>query len=93
MEGQISVQRSRKDDLIRGAFMLLFLIAERVVSVLVFVMTLFQFLCALVARKPNANAVRFGEGLSRYLAEIVRYLTYNTEQKPWPFAPWPDTRQ
>ena len=93
MESQVSIQRSRKDDLIRGAFMILFLIAERIVSALTIAMTLFQFICALIARKPNAHVARFGGELSSYVAEIIRYLTYNTERKPWPFAPWGETNK
>ncbi|HUT58811.1 MAG TPA: DUF4389 domain-containing protein [Phycisphaerae bacterium] len=77
-----------KDVLIRGAFMFLFLIITRVVGLLVALIALFQFLCALIVRKPNGNARRFGKDLSYYLAEIVQFLSYNTERKPWPFSPW-----
>lgn len=92
MEGQASFERNQKDELIRGAFMLLFLVATRLVGVLLFFLALFQFLCALIVREPNGNVRSFGKGLSRYLAEIVQFLTYNTERKPWPFSPWSDLR-
>ena len=74
------------DELIRGVFMLLFFVAARLVSVLVVFIALFQFLCALIVRKPNNNARRFGKDLSCYLAEIILFLSYNTERKPWPFS-------
>ena len=86
MEGQTTTRRNLTDELIRGVFMLLFFVAARLVSVLVVFIALFQFLCALIVRKPNNNARRFGKGLSCYLAEIILFLSYNTERKPWPFS-------
>jgi len=80
-----------KNDLIRGAFMLLFLVISRVVDVCVLLLALFQLLCSLIVHEPNVNARRFGMHLSWYLAEIVQFLSYNTDRKPWPFSPWPQT--
>ena len=85
-------QGGRGQELIRGVFMVLFFIAARVVAVLVGFLALFQFLCALIARKPNGNALLFGRGLSLYLADIVQFLSYNTDRKPWPFSPWAQNR-
>ena len=89
MEDQATAKRKIADELIRGAFMVLFLVAARLVSVLVVLIALFQFLCALIVKKPNRNARRFGKDLSYYLAEIVQFMSYSTEKKPWPFSPWP----
>jgi hypothetical protein len=86
MEDQTTTRSNLTDELIRGVFMLLFFVAARLVSVLVAFIALFQFLCALIVRKPNNTARRFGKNLSCYLAEIVLFLSYNTERKPWPFS-------
>ena len=86
MEDQTTTRRNLTDELIRGVFMLLFFVAARLVSVLVVFIALFQFLCTLIVRKPNNNARRFGKGLSCYLAEIILFLSYNTERKPWPIS-------
>ena len=92
MEQQTKAKRNFKDDLIRGAFMLLFFVAARCVGVLVCLITLFQFLCVLIASKPNGNAKRFGKDLSLYAAEIIQFLSYNTDTKPWPYSPWPEEK-
>ena len=91
MEDEITDKKHFKTDLIRGAYMLLFLVISRIASICVALIALFQFLCALIVRKPNNNAMRFGKELSLYLAEIVKFLSYNTERKPWPFSPWLQT--
>jgi len=89
MEDHATARRNLTDELIRGAFMILFFVAARFVGVLVALIAMFQFLCALIVQKPNDNARRLGKDLSCYLAEIVLFLSYNTERKPWPFSPWP----
>ena len=92
MEQQTIAKRKLKDDLIRGAFMLLFFVAARCVSVLVSVIALFQFLCVLISGKPNDNVKDFGKNLSLYAAEIIQFLSYNTDRKPWPYSKWPEER-
>ena len=92
MENQTTDKNHVKNDLIRGAFMLLFIVVARIVSMCVALIAVFQLLCSLIVRKPNDNARRFGKGLSCYLAEIVLFLSYNTEKRPWPFSPWIETK-
>lgn len=92
MENQTKAKRDLKDDLIRGAFMILFFVASRIVCVLVALTALFQFLCVLIAGKPNDNTKDFGKNLSLYAAEIIQFLSYNTDRKPWPYSKWPEER-
>ncbi len=87
----LSPEKKFSERLVRGVFMLLFCIVARIVGALVGLVALFQFICALVVRRPNRNAQDFGKGLGCYLRHIVEFLSYNTDEKPWPFAPWPQT--
>lgn len=89
MAGRSGWRRTRPQELIRGLFMILFFVVARVVEALVALLAVFQLLCALAVRRPNGNVLRFGKELSRYIAAIVEFLTYGTDEKPWPFAPWP----
>ena len=92
MEQQAVARRNIKEDLLRGAFMLLFFVAARCVAVLVSVIALFQFLSVLIASKPNDNVKHFAGNLSLYAAEIIQFLSYNTDRKPWPYSKWPEER-
>ncbi|NOQ23713.1 MAG: DUF4389 domain-containing protein [Candidatus Aegiribacteria sp.] len=87
MEQQDSAKRDFTDDLIRGAFMIIFFVLARFVAVLVVIIALFQFICTMISRKPNDNVKNFGKDLSLYAAEIIQFLSYNTDRKPWPFSP------
>ena len=69
--------------------MLLFIIISRIIDAIVVLIAVFQLFYTLVMRKPSNNVMSFGKDLSLYLAEIVQFLSYNTETKPWPFSPWP----
>ncbi len=74
---------------LRGVFMLLFAVAYGVAELLLVVTVAFQFLCLLVTGKTVDRLLIFGENLSRYFYQIVRYLTFNTEERPFPFSDWP----
>jgi hypothetical protein len=78
-----------RDTWVRGLFMLLFVVLYEVAEWVLFVLALLQFLWTLFTRRPNQRLVEFGEGLGRYAYQIVRFLTFNTEDKPFPFADWP----
>lgn len=91
MENRIPYKEHCKNVLIRWIFMLLFLVISRIVGACVALIAVFQLFYSLVMRKPNDDVMDFGKDLSVYLAEIVEFLSYNTEEKPWPFSPWPLT--
>lgn len=76
---------------VRGFFMLLFLFIVWFVRLLLTVVAVFQFGAQLITGRPVARGLPFGRGLARYLQQIAMFLTYNTDDKPFPFGPWPDT--
>ncbi len=89
MDKDADTGREIREDLIRGLFMVLFFIAARVVGVIVAVTALFQFIVVLFGRRPNERAAEFGRELGLYAAGIIRFMSYFTEAKPWPFSKWP----
>jgi len=84
-----NAQEKMKSRWIRGAFVLLFLLAMRIVALLVFAVAVFQFLHTLFAARANLRAQRFGKTLGFYLNETVQFVSYNVDTKPWPFTKWP----
>ena len=89
MTEEMPVKRDISGQLLRGLFMLLFFIIGRFATLLVGIVAVFQFVCTLVLHKPRSNVQVFGWELGNYVAQIVGFLTYNTEEKPWPFSRWP----
>lgn len=74
---------------LRLGFMILFAVAFYVAELVLVVVALLQFLWKLLSAKTNDRLGILGEALGRYLYQIVRYLTFNTDDMPFPFADWP----
>jgi hypothetical protein len=47
---------------------------------------LFQFFNVLAQGEPNPHLGRNGRDLGRYASDIIDFLTYNSEKRPFPFA-------
>lgn len=74
---------------LRLLFMALFAMIYWVAEAVLIVVVLFQFLAVLFTGKKNAQVLSFGAQLSTYAYQIFRFLTYNTEEKPFPLGEWP----
>ncbi len=89
MESQSPAPTEPREVWKRGLFMLLFVIAFGVGQTILNVLALVQFLWLLFTREPNNPLVRFGNSLAIWLADVARFQTCATDQKPFPFRPWP----
>ncbi|MFP3516769.1 DUF4389 domain-containing protein [Pseudomonas sp. SIMBA_077] len=77
---------------IRVLWMLVFLLVWQVAQLVLGGVVLVQLIYRLVYGAPNRGLMNFGDSLSLYLAQIGRFGSFHTEQKPWPFADWPAAR-
>ena len=68
-------------------FAAVFCVAEMVMAFVV----LAQFAIKLFGGEVNPHLAEFGDGLGQYFRAIVSFLTFHAEDKPFPFAPWPQT--
>lgn len=73
----------------RGMYMVLFAFLQGVAKFVVFVVAVFQFLTILFTGSTNEQLLVLGRSLSIYNYQIFLFLTFNTEQRPYPFSPWP----
>ncbi|WP_028866212.1 DUF4389 domain-containing protein [Psychromonas aquimarina] len=74
---------------LRGLFMLIFIFLMGVAKFVTLVVVVLQFLAVLFSGDTNKNLLQFGKSLSIYQYQIVLYLTYNSEIRPFPAADWP----
>ena len=82
----------RESILLRILWMVIFLIVWQLAELLLGAVVLLQLGYRLFYGAPNASLLSFGDSLSQYLAQIGRFGTFNTDEKPWPFADWPTPR-
>jgi len=75
---------------LRILYMVLFAIIFQVSTVVLWLVVVVQALSALITGSPNANVRGLAASLSQYIFEIVQFLSYGTEEKPFPFQSWPE---
>lgn len=75
---------------LRVIYTLLLALAWQVTELLLIAVTLLQLAFRLFTGEPKARLTGFGNSLSQYAWQIGRYVTFASEQKPWPFMEWPD---
>jgi hypothetical protein len=79
----------RESLLLRIFWMLVFTLVWYVAEVVLAVVVILQLVFRLVQGKPKPELLQLGDSLSQYLAQIGQFGSFNTEEKPWPFADWP----
>ena len=52
--------------------------------------TLLQLLFSLGSKKPNNNLISFSKKISIYIYQIINFITYSSDERPWPFNVFPD---
>lgn len=78
-----------KDIWMRGLFMLFFLFAFGLGETILFFIAVLQFFWLVATRQPNQLVSDFGSSLAEWLGRVVRFLACVSNDKPFPFAPWP----
>ena len=87
-ESNLEVQPKTNEIWSRGLYMLLFLVIIGLVKGVVFIMAVVQFILVAINKTTNNPLQNFGQGLSTYLYNITQFLTFNTDNKPFPFEDW-----
>lgn len=75
---------------LRGLYMLIFMLFLGVAKFVTFVVILFQFFTVVFTSETNKRLVKFGKSLSIYQYQILIFLTYNSEEHPFPMGEWPE---
>lgn len=75
---------------IRLLYMALTLIFLFIARLLIWILTIFQFLLVLFFGRDNDNLRNFGQGVSKWAYQGLLFLTFNSEDKPFPFSDWPE---
>lgn len=74
----------------RGLFMVVFAIISGVAKLLVTLVAIFQFITVLFKGQTNETTLPLGQSLSTYIYQITLFLTFNTDEMPFPFKDYPD---
>ena len=89
MDPELKQNLTSHEAWLRGLFLVLFFVLLQIAKLVAGVVVLLQFLFTVVSGETNDNLRIFGASLSRYVFDMMRYVTYNSDDKPFPFRPWP----
>lgn len=75
---------------LRLVFIVVFYALAGVASFVASAVIVLGFLWVLFTGEPNVQLQRVGQSIASYIYQIIRYLTFNSDEKPYPFdADWP----
>jgi len=75
---------------LRLLFIFAFYVIGTVVTAVLSLVVILGFCWVLFTGEKNDQLQQAGQAIADYLYEIIRYLTFNSEEKPFPFGnDWP----
>ena len=92
MGDEAGATREQQGIWIRGLFMLLFVVIYGVAEAVVVAVAVVQFGSIVLSDERNARLEQFGASLSEFIGDVIRFWTFVSEEKPFPFSEWPKGR-
>lgn len=89
MEEAVKEEGKTKDTWMRGIYILVFAFAYSVAEIVLWAVVLMQFLVLLFTSEKNEKLLVLGKDMSYYIYQILQYVTFNSDEKPFPFSDWP----
>lgn len=69
---------------------MLFYFIYGITDVVLIVIALVQTFLNLFSDGPSESLQRFGSSLGVYVKQLSEFLSYASEEKPYPFSDWPE---
>jgi|GEM_PF-2132791 len=70
-------------------YLLLYAICFNVAEIVMWAITIIQFITTILTGSPLRQLQVFGSSLSEYLKQVADYLTAAKDEKPFPINAWP----
>lgn len=75
--------------MIKILYLILFYLIYRITDLVLLLVLLVQTVLNIFSGEPSASIKLFGKSLGLYLQQISEFLSYASEEKPFPFSDWP----
>ena len=89
MEEKIKMNILNQDTWLRGVFMILFGLLSFISRLILIAISVLQFILLACTGSLNENLKKLGETISIWSYQAFLFLTYNTNEKPFPYSDWP----
>lgn len=81
-----------KDTWLRFVYLVAFAFIFYFLAILTFGISVFQFLSKLFSGSVFEGLVDIGDNVATYLSQVTRFMTFASDEKPFPFAPLPSKK-
>ena len=88
MQDQINENLKKIETWKRIILMLIYALIDSMVKLILWLVVFLQLGSVLLTGSTNPNVLELGRGLSTYHYHILLFLTFSTEQLPFPFSSW-----
>jgi hypothetical protein len=78
------------DTWLRGFFILVFGVIFYFLYIIIWLLVIFQFLTKVLTGELNSNLEQLSMKMTSYALQILNYITYQSEERPYPFSPFPE---
>ena len=89
MDNDLKQNLTAAETWIRGLYILMFVFMLVVARLVTGAVVVIQFLFTVFTGQTNDNLKNFGASLARYVYSCLLFVTYNSDDKPFPFGDWP----
>ena len=89
MNDNVKDNLKSSDTWTRILYIFLFIIFYSIAEVVITAVVAFQLLLVLFTGSKNERLLKLGQSLSTYVYQVMSYLTFNSDYKPYPFGAWP----
>lgn len=89
MQPELKQRLTAKATWMRGLYIVMFAVILAITRVVLWAVVVLQFLLTLFTGEPNARLRTFGLSLAAFFYQIVAFITFNSDERPFPFSPWP----
>ena len=87
---EVETNERGKPGIARALYTLLYLLVGRFISMVLFVIAITQYIYSWLTGEPNEKILIFTADLAEYTKQLVSYVGFNTDEKPWPIGDWPE---
>lgn len=74
----------------RILYTILYLVIGRFIAMVLLVITLTQAIYIWMEGTPNGEILKFSKAMAEYSKQLMEYVSFNTNVRPWPIGEWPD---
>tara|TARA_R110001592_G_scaffold319321_1_gene596870 strand:- start:22796 stop:23188 length:393 start_codon:yes stop_codon:yes gene_type:complete len=77
-------------NVVKILYLILFYLIYRITDLVLLAVMLIQVGLNIFSGEPSESIKMFGKSLGAYLQQISEFLSYASEEKPFPFSDWPE---